>query len=415
MSHSVFVGGSIAARRLNCPASFQESLKQPPSSESSEYADRGTALHEGMSYLAQRRVEGHKVAPADMVGMEFAGRIISVEDVRTAIQPAWEAVWDIVAQHNEGSLRGWKILGVESGVRFPGLAAYGTADLILASGRRILLVDFKFGQGVPVKALYEIGDEAFVNEQLMFYLAAAKNTFPKWVGKRAMTVAVIQPAFDESVTQTDVSHAELADFVEAMHFSLDNALSSKPHYARGEWCRFAPCKATCPLWTGPLLDLSAIDPNRTALKVSANASNADWGYFLATAKRLTDSALQYKKLIDQMLLDHLKAGGEADGFALKPKVNDRKWINDAAQIEDELTALGFTGDEIWQSPKLQTFAIADAAAKRLGVSIPDHLRPRPPSSDVVLTSIDDPDRVDPQILTDEFRATLRKLSRDSVA
>lgn len=412
-AHSLLVGGSIAARRLNCTASFQESLKTPIRDIPTEYAERGAALHAAMAELCvsrQRRRSKPSLLPQDLLGKNFEGRIISQVDIDEAITPAWNALWELafaIDPYHE-----WIIVGVELRVQFPDIpAAFGTADVLLRTRKHILLADWKFGLGVFVQALYPdpVRGDA-INEQLMFYLAAARADAPLWFKGRQMHVAVVQPGFDPGVSHTDVSNGEVEQFIDAMEFAVADALSAKPHYARGEWCRFAECKATCPLWTGPLLDLSAIDPNRTAMTISATGATAVWGDYLASAKRLTDSALQYKKLIDEMLLEHLKNGGTADGFALKPKVMDRKWIDDTATVEDALLALGFTGDEIWQPSKLQTFKVADAAAKRLKVEIPEDLRPRPRTNDVVLTSTDDPDKIEVRPLTEEFRAALKKLA-----
>jgi hypothetical protein len=192
---------------------------------------------------------------------------------------------------------------------------------------------------------------------------------------------------------------------------IDEALTTNPRHNRGEWCRFAECKVTCPLWTGPLLDLSRLDPTNAALKASAGLrSDDEWGAYLSTAKRLVDSAVQYRKTIDEMLMQHLRDGGRAPGFALKPMVKDRKWIDDAERVEQTLSDLGFEMDEIWQN-KLQTFKVADAAAKRLGVQIPDDLRPRPTTNEMVLTSEADPDAVDTVAITEAFRAKLLALKR----
>jgi hypothetical protein len=120
--------------------------------------------------------------------------------------------------------------------------------------------------------------------------------------------------------------------------------------------------------------------------------------------------VQYKKTVDEMLLQHLRDGGRAPGFALKPMVKDRKWIDNAPVVAGVLAEMGFQQDEIWQH-KLQTFKVADAAAKRLGVQIPDELRPRPTTNDMVLTSDADPDAVDTAQLTEQFRAKLLALKR----
>jgi len=133
-----------------------------------------------------------------------------------------------------------------------------------------------------------------------------------------------------------------------------------------------------------------------------------WGEYLAAAKRLVDSALQYQKQIDSALINHLRQGGEAPGFALKLSPKNRKWLEDDAYVAAALTELGLHPDDVWRR-SLQTFSVVDRAAKRLGVEVPDDLRPRPPATDFVLTATDDPAAVDPKQLAAEFTAALRAI------
>ena len=50
---------------------------------------------------------------------------------------------------------GFRTVANELRVRFPGVpGAFGTADLLIANKKFVILVDWKFGQGVPVKAVY---------------------------------------------------------------------------------------------------------------------------------------------------------------------------------------------------------------------------------------------------------------------
>ena len=58
-------------------------------------------------------------------------------------------------------------------MRFAGVpGAFGNVDLTLVSDTHILHVDWKFGAGVGVQAIYPAGDGELVNPQLMFYAAA---------------------------------------------------------------------------------------------------------------------------------------------------------------------------------------------------------------------------------------------------
>ena len=388
-AHSVLVGGSIADRRINCPASFQEQLKAPPG-VTSVYAEHGTAMHEAMAHWLQNPDD-------DLVGQMFNEHTITQEDVDTLLTPAWDSLVDLQEIYGGG----FKVTSLEKRVAFPGIAgAFGTVDVILESPTHFIIGDFKFGAGVYVPCTY---DDGAINSQLLFYLAGAAKKLSK---KRQMVVAIIQPTFAPGLAHAPVSRETLSEFETTLHKAVALATTPNPPRKRGDWCRFAPCRATCALWTGPLLDLTAIGrPPQTP-----TASNADWGVFLANAKRLVDSALQYQKEIDAALMEHLMGGGLAPGFSLKKMIKNRKWLEDADLVAAQLKKLGLSEDKIWQK-KLQTFAVVDAAAKKLRVTVPDDLRPRPETNDLALTYEGDPQAVDVRNIAVEFSAALKRLSQ----
>src|SRR5262245_47228016 len=62
----------------------------------------------------------------------------------------------------------------------PALKTVLAPATIIRIGNVIHVIDFKFGSGVRVLALYPDGDDVVVNAQLMFYAVAARHTFPKF-------------------------------------------------------------------------------------------------------------------------------------------------------------------------------------------------------------------------------------------
>lgn len=394
-AHSRILGGSIASRRLNCPASFQEEFNNPISDVESIYASEGTAMHEAAATLL--RMKNPKLSA--VLGKEFNGHVVSQEDYDNLLDPALAALEQLEDQYGGG----FEIVAIEKRVGLPYIpGAFGTVDVCLANKTYFLLADFKFGYGVKVDAFDAISK--MPNAQLLFYASGCKAA--GMIGKRELVVAVIQPTFEPHASSIAVTDQQLQLFEETLLEAIINALSSKPHRARGEWCRFAICKATCSLWTGALLDLSALGKP----PVKRDTDNAQWGAFLAMAKHLVDSAVMYQKEIDQALIEHLRTGGKAPGFALKPAIKNRKWLDDTEKVGKALWKLGLSDDEIWQH-KLQTFAVVDRAAKKLGVEIPEWTRPRPVTNDLVLTFEGDPRAVEPQRLTADFSAALKRLKQ----
>jgi hypothetical protein len=397
--HSSIVGGSTAARLLNCPGSYQATLKLPPSADiSSEYAEEGTAMHAVMTRLMEARMlrektpdkppRGMHAMAREMIGQTFHDRALTQEHVDTMVLPALDALAELEKAYGGG----FEVAGVELHVAFPGVpGAFGTCDLILRSfgGGIVLHVDWKFGQGVGVKALYRDEQGETVNAQLLYYCAGAINSCkPLYSGVSKLAVAIIQPRAAEPLTHTPITRKEVRFFIEDIKNAVVAALDYNPPRQKGEHCRFAPCKIDCPLWTGPMLQIAGLTPLPRDVVRSDSDDITPYGHYLSRAKTLVDILSLYGKEVNDQLHAYLSAGGLVPGWRLKAKVKQRQWI-DEDTVENALARLGFARDEIWQN-KLQTFASADATAKRLGVQIPDNLRVAPPSTETTVCQTDDP-------------------------
>jgi hypothetical protein len=425
--HSAIVGGSTAGRVLNCPASYQATMALPPSADvPSEYAEEGTAMHAVMSFLmAYRRddeVMSHLLADAlslsevarQSIGQPFHDRVLTREHVDTMIEPALNRLAELEALYGDY----FEVVGVEQRVKFPGIpGAFGTCDLILRSPSMVLHVDWKFGQGVGVQAVTKDALGERINAQLMFYLVAALSSQRHLYRRaratdsvRGLAVAIIQPRSDPALTHVQVSRKEVRWFAEDLQVAVVHAVDRDPPRAKGEWCRWAPCKVSCPLWTGPMLDLTALGVvKRETADASAKGPTA-YGEYLARAKTLVDILAMYTKSINDQLHSYLEDGGQVPGWRLKAKAKQRVWI-DENTVQAALVKLGFRGEEIWRK-QLVTFASADATAKRLGVEIPDHLRVAPPTSETTIATTDDPAPVIERALAIEaFRASLKALAK----
>ena len=132
---------------------------------------------------------------------------------------------------------------------------------IVRIGNTIYVIDFKFGAGVRVLALYPDGDEDVINAQLLFYAAAARHSLPEFfAGVDNIVLTILQPLSiepdAEMVSSVAVTHAELDEFIAVYRAACEEALSEAPRLERGAWCRFCAAKPICPAHTGPLLDLA---------------------------------------------------------------------------------------------------------------------------------------------------------------
>lgn len=413
--HSSIIGGSTADRVLNCPGSFRQLMLLPEQIEApSEYANYGTAMHMVMDDLMQMYGDGFPPladiyhTAGQMLGETFHDRVLEQHHLRDSIMPAISALYELMMDYDNG----FRVLANELKVDFPGVpGAHGTSDLLIANSKHIVMVDWKFGQGVPVKAVYEEPDgESKVNPQLMFYFAAAMHTLPAKIfhGKR-LAIAIIQPRTEEALTHTVITRTEVRMFVEDVERAITLAVGPNPPLVMGDHCRWCPARPHCPLHTGPLFHLVELDILPAELKAStADMEDPSYGIFLAKAKYLADLAAGYKKQVDEAMHAYLENGGTVPGWHLKQKTKLRQWI-DTETVAIALTELGFRAEDIWQE-KLQTFGHTDKVAKRLGVTIPDHLRVSPPTDETVLAPDGDGSpRVDRAAAALELQAALKGL------
>jgi hypothetical protein len=415
--HSAIVGGSTADRLLNCPGSFQLLQRIPDQVEQpSEYANYGSAMHAVMDRVMAAYADGFPSSVAvlefaeTLLGEVFYDRILEEHHLEDSIFPAIDTLYELMKEYGDG----FHVVANELRVKFPGVpGAFGTADLLLANKKFVLLVDWKFGQGVPVKAVYKDEHGERVNPQLLFYFAGALEELPSMFNKKRYAVAVIQPRTAERLTHTVITRTEVDMFVEDVDLAIIAALGKNPPLHAGEHCRWCPARPFCPEHTAPLFELVDLEIMPAQLRASeVNDGNAAaYGEFLAKAKYLADIAADYKKQVDEAVHSYLESGGTVPGWKLKLKTKLRQWI-DSDTVEFNLKRLGFADEDIWQE-KLQTFAHVDKVAKKLGVKIPDNLRAAPETDETVIAPESDPaPRIDRAKAQEEFAAALKQLRHE---
>src|SRR5262249_37649295 len=250
--HSPF-GGSVAARVLRCQASVDLARKVPAYlHRPSAYGDRGTACHTAIALLLAE--DAHALVES-LAGKTFGNYTITPDGIENALWPAYAHVETLLDTPGAEYY-------LERRVVFPTIPdTWGTVDLLVRIGRKIHVIDFKFGVGVRVCALSPDGDEDIINAQLLFYAAAARHSLPEFfAGIESVVLTILQPVSveidAEMVSSVTVTHAELDAFITVYRAACAEALSNAPRLQPGSWCRFCPARPICPAHTGPLLDLA---------------------------------------------------------------------------------------------------------------------------------------------------------------
>jgi hypothetical protein len=235
--HSDIVGGSSVGRLIACPGSYKLSKTVPPQ-VTSDYAEEGTAIHEAMSFILEEQPK----KDTDVIGLTFNGYTITEELFAECIKPALDYLDQIVMAYPDLEMF------IEKQVQFdrvPG--AYGTADVLGCSKKHkiTVLVDWKFGSGVPVKAEQ--------NPQLKFYGYSgwATPTTTHMFGSGddwKVELHVVQPRMGpEGFSKWTTTVKQLKAFAREVVMAIGHAMSEEPPFKLGDHCKFCPAKAVCPL------------------------------------------------------------------------------------------------------------------------------------------------------------------------
>ena len=315
MNHSTIVGGSTAKRVIACPASIDMVAKMPKM-PSSKYADEGTLLHDAISQILDCKA-------TDVVGMIHEGITLTQELYDDKILVALAALDEIDPDKQME-------FAVESSVNFGDLlpGVFGSADLLGRIGKKAIVLDWKFGNGVAV--------EATENEQGMFYAAAAMRTpETQWVFEdvEEIEIIIVQPPMIKRWVTTP---ERIAKF----EFDLIAAVNgSRTKLESGEHCRWCAAKPTCPKVTG------AVD---RALKTALIRVDAEKiGEYLAQADLLEEWIDAVRVLAYDMLENDVRV----PGYKLVAKRGTRQWVNDDAPVK-------LLGDKAYES-KLISVAQAE--------------------------------------------------------
>ena len=343
-SHSSIVGGSTAKRVVACPGSVKL-VQQMPAKPSSKYADEGTLLHNAIADIL-----GQGTPPLAHVGTIYQGVTLSEDLYARKLFPALQAM-DEVDPHREMEFQVEAVVGF--GDALPGV--FGSADLIGRIGRRAIVLDWKFGDGVAV--------DVEENAQAMFYAAAAMRTdATKWAFKNAeeIELIIVQPSHaPHHVKRWVTTPGRVLNFERELFAAVKAALGPQPTFASGDHCRWCAAKPICPVLTG------AVD---RALHTSVKAMDP---VEIATYVRDADLLEKWIADVRQLAQDMLEQGVALPGYKLVPKRGTRKWLNDdAAKIT--LTELGLAADELTETT-LVSPAKAEKLLKKHKLALPAHL------------------------------------------
>jgi hypothetical protein len=340
VQHSNIVGGSTAKRVIACPASVKLVQQIPSKDIPNEHADRGTLLHNVIADVLE-----FNEAPEKYLGTKYNDQVLTEELIDEKITVALAALEEI----DPTNVMAFKIeTRVGFGDFLPGV--FGSTDLLGRIGKRAIVLDWKFGDGVLVSA-----EE---NEQLLFYAAAAMRTEEsKWIfeGATEIECIIVQPP---EIRRWVTTPQRVALFEQELRRAVHESHSEAALMAAGDHCRWCAAKPICPKMTGQV---------ERVLQTKLQALPIDQ---IAMQLEQADTIESYIKDLRALATQMLENGQTVPGFKLVAKRGTRQWTSEDA-VDAWVDANGLT-KEAYES-KLRSPAQMEKVLKKYKKELPPEL------------------------------------------
>lgn len=166
---------------------------------------------------------------------------------------------------------------------------FGTGDCIILYSDTLFVVDFKYGQGVPVSAEN--------NPQMKLYALGAFLAYSLLYPIKHVKLAIVQPRVGDP-SEWEISIEELLAWGESIKPIAEKAFRGEGNFVPGEHCKFCRAKARCRARAESNLSLEEFKLRKPPL-----ISNDEVGHILDRAQNLVSWA---KHISDYALAEILK-------------------------------------------------------------------------------------------------------------
>lgn len=325
MAEHARLSPSGAHRWMTCTASV--ALEETVPDTSSSYADEGTAAHFVATWILQDELERDQVMPVvGHMGVEVGGKVWPVdEDMAEYGLEFAELVRGYAATPSARAFVDQRVdfsryIGVEN--------SFGTADAVVVDDDKLVVIDYKYGQGVLV--------DAYQNPQLMLYALGTMHSFSFLGPFSTIEMVIHQPRAREGepVSTWTISADDLMDFARAASFAAQQISQGTTEYNPSEKaCQFCKAKFKCPalkdevVATVTAAEFSDFDDISSDILV-IDGLGVNW---LALSMSKVGLIEDWCKAIRAETERRLFAGDDVPGYKLvEGRQGNRKWIDEEA-------------------------------------------------------------------------------------
>lgn len=306
------LGASSAARWIACPPSARATENLPD--EESEYAAEGTRAHEvceGM--LRHRLAEWEHGQPVNFILMTPDNPPEMIKAADQYVKFIHEQ-WALYLHHPEVFIE--QEVDVSRWVP----QGFGTCDCLMIGDGILHIIDFKYGQGIPVSPVR--------NPQLMYYALGAYALFEGIEEIDTVRMSIVQPRIQEEPETWELSLADLLTWArEVLAPAAEMAWKGEGAFCPGEHCKDHFCKAypNCKAWQDKYGPLAGFEP----LPQPAALTDAELGDWLQKVQGLA----QYARDLEDYAQTALREGRSLPGWKLVAGRSTRKWTDQDAAFK----------------------------------------------------------------------------------
>ena len=326
------LSASSSSRWLACPPSAVANEAYP--NQDTSFTQEGTLAHEVAEIVASARLEERTIEYPDKATHEM-------------IECA-HAYTDYIEEQKKSNNA---TVLLETRVDFSAWVpdGFGTCDCIIIQDDTMTIIDYKYGQGVPVSATN--------NPQLKLYALGAMYDYGTIMGITKIEMHIFQPRLN-NISSDSLTVDELYEWAEkTVKPTAEKAIKGKGKYCPGEHCRFCQHAGRCRALTRLCTEYLDTHGMRVSLPVLAPHEVAD-------VLRMEPMVTLWLKKVKEQALTSLMNGEELPGYKLvEGKLGNRKWKNERAVFE-MLTRVGYDETDITETKVLSPSQMDKAIGKK---------------------------------------------------
>ncbi len=330
------LSASSSSRWLACPPSAVANEAYP--NQETSFAQEGTTAHEVAEVIARARLEGRGEPDFSELPEGYT---------REMVECAKEYADYIEEQKKSNDATVLLEVRVDFSPWVPD--GFGTCDCLIVQEDTMTIIDYKYGQGVPVSATN--------NSQLRLYSLGAMNDYGFLLGVKKVEMHIFQPRLNN--IQADKSTVEeLMEWAEkTVKPTAEKAIKGKGKYNPGEHCRFCQHGGKCRALTRLCTEYVDTHGLKVSLPVLAPHEVSD-------VLRMEPLITLWLKKVKEQALTTLMSGEELPGYKLvEGKLGNRKW-RDEKTVLHILNGAGYEDEEITETKVLSPSQMDKAIGKK---------------------------------------------------